>query len=489
MTNYNSRRNNNNKVLKTFKDYLFPIVVVIIILLLIGNYLFSWNNSSTETVINSSLEVSLGMPDTEAYSVYSGWNKTKLEWKILMYKTEKLQVVNGSLNIKDVNSELVLNKLWELRYNEDGGYTLYSSDLWVKSSSGIHIEMRYAKVSSMNQSVFSLSQNEVASTIYVVSWILNVENLAGKSATLQKWEKLVIMRNNAKDENSDLSLSKEPIDDYIKSDDWFIKNNGSSYLSAIDTVSATGSMNASGETLTGAVLLWTWGVTQSDYITFNNLYDEAEINAPTVDIEGTILSDMVFKIDINWQIASIDNNTKTFLLKWFKLNAKTNDLVYRVYDEWNKLLDKRVLTIYSTSSTDLWNNTNSTLAQVENYPITSSPLYQILTPKQNPYTTSDNKVRIEWLVPAWVIERIVVNDFQLRKFPKYWTYWTYFADYANDNLKEWVNIYKIQYFGTEWKLIYENNFTIIKEVKKVEASSWVSVLTDPIVESATWVIQ
>jgi len=33
------------------------------------------------------------------------------------------------------------------------------------------------------------------------------------------------MRNSAKDENSDLSLSKEQIDDYIKKDDWFLKNN------------------------------------------------------------------------------------------------------------------------------------------------------------------------------------------------------------------------------------------------------------------------
>jgi hypothetical protein len=33
------------------------------------------------------------------------------------------------------------------------------------------------------------------------------------------------MRNSANDKNSDLSLSKEQIDDYIKNEDWFIKNN------------------------------------------------------------------------------------------------------------------------------------------------------------------------------------------------------------------------------------------------------------------------
>jgi hypothetical protein len=33
------------------------------------------------------------------------------------------------------------------------------------------------------------------------------------------------MRNNTNDDKSDLSLSKEQIDDYIKTDDWFVKNN------------------------------------------------------------------------------------------------------------------------------------------------------------------------------------------------------------------------------------------------------------------------
>jgi hypothetical protein len=38
--------------------------------------------------------------------------------------------------------------------------------------------MRYAKVKAISGSVFSLSQNEVASTIYVVSGTIEVQNLA-----------------------------------------------------------------------------------------------------------------------------------------------------------------------------------------------------------------------------------------------------------------------------------------------------------------------
>jgi hypothetical protein len=32
------------------------------------------------------------------------------------------------------------------------------------------------------------------------------------------------MRTEANDENLDISLKKEEIDDYVKNDDWFIKN-------------------------------------------------------------------------------------------------------------------------------------------------------------------------------------------------------------------------------------------------------------------------
>ena len=270
MTNYNTRRNNNNKVLKWFKDYLFPIIVVGVIFLFVLNYIFSGNETATPTQNNSAFEVSLWAPDTESYVVFSGGNKTKIDGKVQVNQSEKLQVVNGNLSIKNGETELSLNKLWELRYNEDGGYTLYSSDLWVKSNSGMNIEMRYAKIASNGEAVFSLSQNEVASTIYVVSGIVDIQNLAGKSASLQKGEKLVIMRNNANDEASDLSLSKEQIDDYIKTDDWFIKNNGSFYLSTTDTTTSSWT-TASGETLSGSTDLTASTTSGSEYITFSNL--------------------------------------------------------------------------------------------------------------------------------------------------------------------------------------------------------------------------
>ena len=274
--NYTSRRNPTNKTVKTFKDYLVPIIIVFVVALLVLNNIFSSSDDKKNTTnINQSLEVTLSEPTTEAYVILDWWNKTKVETKSTMYSTEKLQVVNGSLNIKWQNADLVLNKLWELRYNEDGNYTLYSSDLWVNWKSALNVEMRYAKISSTDKSVFSLSQNEVASTIYVLDWNVTVQNLVWKSATLQKGDKLVIMRNNSNDETSDLSLSKEQIDDYIKSDDWFIKNNWSFYLSQTDSLSWSGDLTLSGNTLS-------WSLTSS-----------WEVYSLAIPLEGPVLDFLV----------------------------------------------------------------------------------------------------------------------------------------------------------------------------------------------------
>ena len=118
--------------------------------------------------------------------------------------------------------------------------------------------------------------------------------------------------------------------------------------------------------------------------------------------------------------------------------------------------------------------TPASLAGVENYSLSKSPLYTIISPKSNPYITTENNVRIEGAVPARTVEKIVINDFQLQKFPKYGTYWYYFANEEFGNLKEGLNIYKIQYFGADNKIIFENTFTIVKEAPKAVLTPSVS---------------
>lgn len=459
----NRRANQNKKILKTFKDYLVPIFFVFIILIFVVSSLFTWEKQEViDSWDNSFLSVSLSSPQTEAYIEYNGGNKTKVETEVSLYKSEKLQVVSESVKLFDKNIKFHLNRLWELRYNEDKSYTLYSSDLWAEVEQNILVEMRYAKVQANSGSVFSLSQNEVASTIYVVSGILEVQNLAGKSTVLQKWEKIVIMRNNANDEKSDLALTKELIDDYTKEEEWFIKNNGNSYLSQTEDSSHIST------TSTGQYLSQ-W----NEYILFTKIFDEAEITTDKIDLEGTIVDERVVTININGKNAEIDNQNNTFLLKDLSTPARINDIIYKIYDTNSNLLSKWVLTLHnskwSQSGNAAWTS-SSGLAGVQNYPISSSPLYQIISPKQNPYTTTENVVRIEGTVPARTVTKIVINDFQLQKFIQNSTYWQYFANSEFGNLKPWVNIYKIQFFSWD-DIIYEMNYTIIKEEKTSETQS------------------
>ncbi len=469
----NRRVANNKKILKTFKDYLVPIFFVFIIFIFILNFIF-WGDESpvVSNGDNSSFSIALSSSQTEAYIEYNGGKKSKIEWEVALYKSEKLQVASESVKLSDDWSEFHLNKLWELRFNEDKSLTLYSSDLWGNTKKDTHIEMRYAKIKASNGSVFSLSQNEVASTVYVVWGNLEVQNLSGASTVLTKGEKIVIMRNNANDKNSDLGLSKESIDDYIKNEDWFLKNNGSFYLAQIETDSSQSGATMTGTMSTGAIVSST---ALGTYIAFDTIFDEAEVASEKTNITGTIIDERVATVNINGKNAQIDTQNKTFSLSELNTSARVNDIVYKIYDSNSTLLYKWVFTLHNSKwsgNTTSGTPAQSGLAQVQNYPIATSPLYQIITPKENPYTTTENVVRIEGTIPVRTVSKIIINGFQLQKFVPNSSYWQYFANSEFGNLKPGVNIYKIQFYSEGETIVYETNFTIIKqEEKKAEETS------------------
>lgn len=461
----NNRRN--KKITKNLKDYIVPIIWVLIVLIIIINFIFSsWDDTKNSNIVNNvPLSVTFSDTETEWYISYSSWDKKKIEQNSPIYKWEKLEVWTKwevNISLPEDSWNMSLNKLWELMYNEDGSYSLLSSDLWINSKKSLNVEMRFMKVSSSNEASFNLTQNEVASSIYVVFWNVEVKNSAWSKTSLQQWQKLTIMRNEATDANVDLALKKENIDDYIKNEDWFVKNNWASLLSKVSsTTSNTWTTTSSWSVMNNNITNWAW----FNYITFN-VADESDVTSSTIDINWSILDSIVAKIEINNQTADINSTDKTFSVKWVKLNSKVNDIVYRVYDDWNKLIDKWIITLYYAWWTVATNNSGekaSWLAGVENYSLTTSPTYQIISPKQNPYTTTENLVMIEWTVPARTVKKIIVNWFQLQAFPANWTYWKYFANSEYWNLKEWLNMYKIEYYWADDKVIFENMFAIIKE--------------------------
>lgn len=463
-------RRGHSKIQKSLKDYLAPIVLVAVFSLLLLNYLFSSPSEVKSPVWdNNFLTSTLVWEDSKAQIVYSKGEPTDFAaWENKVYKTEKIKVASGSVEIKLPNdsARLVLDKIWELRYIDTDSLMLFSSSLWVEANSKLNIDLKYMKVSSNANSVYSLTQNEAVSSIYVLDGVVEVKALNDTSTMLQKWEKLIVLKEFG-NTTTDIATLKQPIDDYIKNEDWFIKNNGSYFLSK-ETINTNPNLETStgGENQSYLDFNNIWG--DSNYIQFANLHDEQQITTDIINVEWQVNSTEVAKIIINWNLAKIDEETKKFEYKNLKLENKANDVVYKVYDINNNLLNKWVITIYFADGKE--NVETSGLATVENFPFSSSPLYPILSPKQNPYTTNEKVIRVEWMVPAGTVSGIVVNGFKLTKFPQFGTYWSYFANEDYGNLKEWVNLYKIEYLDAEWKTIHENTLTIIKqaEAKVVE---------------------
>ncbi len=457
------RLSNNPTIWKTLKDYSIPLIIVWIVLLLIINFVFSSWKEDKSTENKDGLSIALDTVDTEAYVQYPWDYKKKIEAGLSLYKWEKIIVKTWTVTIQWKNiGEYKINKLWEVKYNEDGSLALFSSDLWVKNKTPITVNMRFAKLNIWENSVLNLTQNDVLSTIYLLNGFVEVSNLAGKNTVLAPWQKVMIARADAAKEEIDISLQKEDLDDYFKASDWFVKNNGEIYLKKEDST-------GTGSTGTGGSLIWSIQGEGNTLIHFTNLQDEQTISEKAMTVNGTFEDEEINSIKL-WSLdAKINQEEKTFSFSNISFDKKINDLVFKVYNSDEEVIGKYIFTIYSTiaqdeSTSDSSSNTDENNPfDVKNYSLDDTN-FKFISPKQNPYTSSDDVVMIEWLVPARTVSKIEVNGFALTKFPQNGTYWKYYANKDFWNLKEWLNVYEIKYLDASWKVIYKNAFSIIKEV-------------------------
>lgn len=461
---------------KSIKDYILPIISVVFILVLFISVL-SWggNDNGNKVVNNSLVKLGLGSDTTEAYLIWAKWSKDKIDSNITnISQWEKIQVKEWVVNLELAwKMKMKLNKLWELTYNTDWSFKLESSDLWWEFEQEQKINLNYFEVTASVWSVINLAQNEVSSRVYVMKWFVTVKNLSWNTINVSAWNTLSLMMDESNNPSLDLKSKLETISDYVKTDDWFISNNASLYLDNIETStwSTTWSWNISG---TGNISTWTTNditgnTTIWNYINIEFPRDEYVSETSTINIKWTIIDSSIAKIAFDYDKASIID--WAFEVKNFELKAKTNDIVYRIYDQNDNLLKKWVITVYYTNARAAKTETTSTNKfWLENYSLNASD-FKFISPTENPYTTTDDVVMIEWRVPAKIVAKVVVNWFTLTKFTAYSTYWKYFANAATDNLKEWLNLYKVEYYGAEWKLLNSNVFTIIKKNKELTSNS------------------
>jgi len=444
----------NRKVIKWLKDYIVPLVLVGIIFVIILSFIFWWNDKDNRIEDKfESLQVFNVWEGVNANLISVSWSKKAISWNTSINIWEKIEVISWNLKFQNSSWNILfnLNRLWEILYNGKNDFVFYSSDLFIEAREPFKIKMRYANLSWSNW-VFSITQNEVASTIYALSWEILVSNLWWSEVKLTKWNYITILRNDANDKDINLSERVLEITDRLYNDTWFTLNNADKFLNSSNDdnqITENNDINLN---------------KSFSFISFDNIQDETEVLTSSIDIRWNILHEKVDSIEINWIKWSINLNSWTFEFKNFNLNSLTNDLIFKVYDNsWN-ILDKWVITLYNPSWIKSSNTINqSGLAWVINFALWNSPNYQILSPAENPFITEEKVVRIEWKVPPWTVHKITVNDFQLTKFPRNGTYWQYFANSEYGNLKNWINLYNIKYFWAEDKLLYEDNFLIIKK--------------------------
>jgi hypothetical protein len=445
-----------NTVWKSIRDYIVPIVGVLLIILLIFS-LFSWNEEEEKNIDLENkvwLSLNLNWANTEWYIVYPWDYKKKIEWDISLYKWEKIIVKNWWIDLSLLWLwDFKLNKLWELKYDESGSFSLYSSDVWLNSASKIDFNLRFAFVKVWENTSISFSQNEMWSIIYLMKWFAEVENLAWVTTVLAPWQKITVSRLNANKNDINLSLAKEVIDDYYKQSDWFIKNNGSNYLQANWVIDSS-------EPDT------TWSVKEpktssSKLITLNNISDEVNVSSDNLTISWNFVDEEITKITLNGVEAAINKKAKTFQFKNVSVANSENDLVFKVYDDANDVLSRFVYTVFYDWAV-VSNKTSK--FNVQTFDVDWSKFTFTSPSSKSTYSTYEEFLTIRWKVLTDWISSVTVNGYKLKSFNG--STWRYHASILNNNLSIWTNVYEVKYLDSSWKLLYSNHYTIIRKDPK-----------------------
>ncbi|NDK08575.1 hypothetical protein EOM39_05040 [Candidatus Gracilibacteria bacterium] len=458
---YNSRR---NKVKKTIKDYLIPIVGIFIVLLILFSVFSGDDTETTKEETNTEvsatdLVVKLDDALSEAYIMNEKDEKQAISSSSKLNPLEKLVVKEGSTTIENSSiGTMKLNKMGELESDKKGVLKLNSSDLWIEAKKSFSIETMYSKIKISAGSVISISQNEALSTVYVISGSAEVSNLVGKKTLLGNLQKLTISNQDASNDEVDLTLSKDNIDEFFKSSEWYTKNNGDSFLSG----SLLSSSGATGSTMSGNLL--------DSTLTLTDLRDEMVLSSSKLSISGQYSNDFVSYITLDGVKAKIDTENKTFSFGTYTLTKKENDLVFKIYDTDGDVMSKVVYTFYyngaiiQDETTTQVNDTPKVVETSRNYPIDGSK-FVFTAPGTSPYTTTETFVTIRGQTPAGV-SKVVVNGHQLSSFNG--STWRYHANADSDNFKDGTNVYEVKYYGDNGKLVYTNSYVIIKKQKIVE---------------------
>lgn len=461
------------KINKTVKDYMIPVIWIFILLVVIISIFFWWNNDwETSTKLNtiqswSNIIVKLDWATSEAYIMSDKDKKQLISGAANLWINQKLIVKEWSASIDyDDFWTFKLNKMWELVIDQKWWLKLVSSDLWINAKKSIIIDTLYSKVKISAGSVISLSQNEALSTIYIISGSAEISNLVWVKTLLWNLQKLTIWNQDASNKDINLSISKDNLDDFFKNSEWYVKNEGDAFINVATVINSWSIswINSS-----------TWDI-WNDILTLDDIRDDLTVSSDKLIISWKFSNDFVSSIVLDWKKAKLNLTNKTFTFDTILLTKRENDLVFKLYDTDENIISKVIYTVFYNwkLAQDLTEKTESPTSQstswfeVTNYQVDWSK-FIFTQPWPSPYTTYETKTTIRWQTPAWIVTKVVVNGFTLSSFN--WTTWRYHADVSSGNFKDWTNVYEINYYWSNWKLVYTNTYVIIKKAKVISPAS------------------
>lgn len=459
-------------VAKNIKDYLVPIVWGILMLILLIS-IFTWWDEKTSIQTENQLWISVMMDtsNTESFVIYPWQDKVQITEKISLFKWEQLIVKEGSLSL-DI-PELWNARVWklgEIKFNENWSFTHTSGKVWFNTIWNLDVNTKFASIKMWENTHVSLDQNEMASTIYALSWIVEVVNLAGENILLLPGEKISISRLDANNSDVDMKSLKDEIDDLFKNDDWYVLNNGDKYLNIKNTSSES-------ETQTWSTLI----SNNSRVLIFDNIEDEANISSDSLTITGKYNNESIVKISLNNTQAKINKENKSFTFENIDASSAQNDFVFRAYDDAWDVLEKKLITLYYNG----WktNSNTATFWDTKTYNDIDASQFTFTEPSNFPtFSTKSSEVTIKWAVLNKNVAIVKINWYQLNSYNQTYGTWRYYAFERFNTLANGSNVYEVKYYDNNNKLMYTNNYTIVKKTDQ-------PIKKDPIISDEAIITQ
>lgn len=346
---------------------------------------------------------------------------------------------NASLNAKDLSASGKTIELLQWR-------------AWTEPKKDATIKLKHITATLSSNDIALLEQQKIHSIIYALKGDISIETSNGKTYILPNGKKMMVSQSDLANPWVDLDSLTDLIDDSIKQSALFLARDGDTLLASNrEEITESGSIG----TISGSI--HTPNAVDWKFISITSPLDGALISDTVLQIEWKILSPSVSKVMINDIEATKRGTENSWFIDNFSISKNTFDIVYKAYDKEGTLLQRGVITVYSSE------NTSQSEKLVPTTFPTSDAYYKILSPSENPYKTTTKSITVSGSVPKDTVSFITVNGFRLKKFLPNSTSWYYYANTAYGTMQEWFNLYEIKFFDANSKLLSTQLFTIIKE--------------------------